>query len=416
MIASHSTTTSFVYTFSLRTVFARSMTLTRPMTFAFLLVPFSAVAQEPVAVGPLEPTRRIGESVATSIDEIVHRGLADGEMAGAVVAVADGDRVLFAKAYGNRQSEPDPVPMTLDTVFDLASLTKPLATACSVMTLVERGKIDLDAAVADYLPEFGRSGKETITVTDLLLHQGGLIPDNALGDYDDGTDVAWEKICGLSLRSPPGEKFAYTDVGFIVLGKLVERVSGRPLDQYARDTLYQPLGLTETRFNPSDELRKRAAATERRGGEWMVGEVHDPRAYRLDGVAGHAGLFSTAADLISLGQMLLGQGTRNGVRVMRPETVRQMSEPREVSRGERTPGWDSRSPYSRNRGDGFSDAAFGHGGFTGTVMWVDPVKDRVFVFLSNRLHPDGKGTVNGLAGEIATLVGNAVPPNTDDSP
>jgi len=370
----------------------------------------------PLEPTPLEPTRQIGESVATSIDEIVNRGLADGEMAGAVVAIADGDGVLFAKAYGDRQSEPDPVPMTLDTLFDLASLTKPLATACSVMTLVERGKIDLDAAAADYLPEFGRSGKEAITVTDLLLHQGGLIPDNALGDYEDGADVAWERICGLSLRSPPGERFAYTDVGFIVLGKLVERVSGQPLDEYARNAIYQPLGMTATGFNPADELRQRAAATERRDGGWMVGEVHDPRAYRLDGVAGHAGLFSTAADLVTVGQMLLGKGTRDGVRVMRAETVEQMSKPRDVSRGQRTLGWDSRSPYSRNRGDAFSDAAFGHGGFTGTVMWVDPVKDRVFVFLSNRLHPDGKGTVNGLAGEIATIVGNAVPASADDSP
>ncbi len=414
VIASRPTTTSCV----------RALSCVHAL--AFLLIPISAAAQESVAVGPLEPTpleptpleptRRIGESVATSIDEIVTRGLADGEMAGAVVAVADGDGVLFAKAYGHRRSEPDPVPMTLDTLFDLASLTKPLATACSVMTLVERGKIDLDAAAADYLPEFGRSGKGAITVTDLLLHQGGLIPDNALGDYDDGADVAWEKICGLGLRSPPGEKFAYTDVGFIVLGKLVERVSGQPLDEYARDVLYQPLGMPTTGFNPADELRQRAAATERRGGAWMAGEVHDPRAYRLSGVAGHAGLFSTAADLIAMGQMLLGKGARDGVRVMRAETVEQMSKPREVSRGQRTLGWDNRSPYSRNRGDAFSDAAFGHGGFTGTVMWVDPVKDRVFVFLSNRLHPDGKGTVNGLAGEIATIVGKAVPQNADDSP
>ncbi|MCG8648974.1 MAG: beta-lactamase family protein, partial [Pirellulales bacterium] len=252
--------------------------------------------------------------------------------------------------------------------------------------------------------EFGKRGKEKITVSDLLLHVGGLIPDNALKDYDDGPQRAWERICDLEPTAPRGEKFTYTDVGFIVLGELVHRVSGQPLDQFAVDNIFRPLGMRETMFNPNEELCRRAAATEQRNGQWMVGQVHDPRAYRLEGVAGHAGLFSTAGDLVKFGQMLLAGGHTESVRILAQNTVTRMTKPRQVPRGTRTFGWDHQSPYSRNRGEAFSPSAFGHGGFTGTVLWIDPDREILFIFLSNRLHPDGKGSVNGLAGKIATIV------------
>ena len=378
--------------------------------------------------GPrLAATRKLPPAACDEIDRLVGEALAQGQMAGAVVVAADRDQYLFVQAYGDRQSEPEPLPMTADTLFDLASLTKPIATACSVMLLVERGEVELAAPVATYLPEFSSRGKDEITVTDLLLHQGGLIPDNALRDYEDGPEVAWEKICDLSLRQPPGEAFVYTDVGFVVLGKLVERLSGQRLDEFAAENLYRPLAMASTGFVPGEALRARAAATERREGRWMVGEVHDPRAYLMGGVAGHAGLFATAEDLVTFGRMLLGEGQIPSVvadpdsdsdsdsdsgrrpRVMQPATVRLMRQPREVSRGQRALGWDVRSPYSSNRGRSLSPSAFGHGGFTGTVFWVDPEKDLVFVFLSNRLHPDGQGSVNGLAGELATRIGRAIP-------
>jgi CubicO group peptidase (beta-lactamase class C family) len=353
----------------------------------------------------LKRTRGVDAETAAGIDRIVEEGLAEGQMAGAVVVAATSTEILFADAYGHRQLEPQPKPMKLDTLFDLASITKPLATACSVMKLVELGEVDLDAPVARYLPEFAPRDKDAVTVTDLLLHQGGLIPDNALSDYEDGPDEAWKRICALKLTQPPGESFVYTDVGFIVLGKLVERVSGQRLDRFAAERLFEPLGMDETGFKPPPELARRAAATERRDGQWMVGEVHDPRAFRLDGIAGHAGLFSTAGDLITFGRMLLGEGVERGTRVLAAETVREMRKPRKISRGRRALGWDVRSPYSSNRGETFSQAAFGHGGFTGTVFWIDPERDLVFVFLSNRLHPDGEGRVNRLAGRIATLLG-----------
>ena len=328
-------------------------------------------------------------------------------MPGAVVVVADRDEILYQQAFGNRQIEPVVEPMTPDTVFDMASLTNPIATATSVMHLVQQGKIDVDRPVADYLPPFGKNGKQEITVAELLLHVGGLIPDNSLRDYQDGTEKAWQRIYDLKPIAPRGEKFAYTDVGFLVLGKLVETISGESLDQYAAKTIFQPLGMTETGYTPAESLRQRAAPTEKRDDQWIRGEVHDPRAWLLDGVAGHAGLFSTAGDLVRYGQMMLGRGERDGVRILDEETFALMTEPREVPRGSRTYGWDHRSPYSSNRGDAFSDSAFGHGGFTGTVMWIDPEKERIFIFLSNRLHPDGKGSVNRLAGKIATEIAKA---------
>ena len=350
-----------------------------------------------------------GQDTSRDIDQIesiVRRGIADGEMPGAVVVVADRHRVLYQQAFGDRQVEPTVEPMTIDTVFDLASLTKPIATATSVMRLVQEGKLDVNQSVAHYLPEFAAQGKESITVGDLLLHVGGLIPDNALSDYEDGPEAAWERICDLKPIAARGEKFAYSDVGFIVLGKLVERVSGTALDRFAADAIFRPLGMLETMFNPDDDLRARAAPTEQRDGQWIKGEVHDPRAHLLGGVAGHAGLFSTAGDLVRYGQAMLAADDHDSATVLDRPTLLLMTKPRNVPRGTRTYGWDHRSPYSSNRGDRLSEAAFGHGGFTGTVMWIDPEKERVFIFLSNRLHPDGKGSINNLAGEIATVVGS----------
>jgi len=341
---------------------------------------------------------------------MVNEGIAEGQMPGAVVVIADRDRILYRRAFGQRQVQPSPEPMTVDTVFDLASLTKPIATATSVMKLIDEGKIDPKRPVADYLPEFGTHGKESITVSDLLLHVGGLIPDNSLRDYRDGVRTSWERICGLKPISARGEKFAYTDVGYIVLGMLVQRVSGQSLDRYAEQQVFAPLGMTETTFNPTASLKRRAAPTEKRDGKWIKGEVHDPRAHLLDGVAGHAGLFSTPDDLTRYGQQLLAIAAgQKSVPFSKP-TFQRMTQPRVVPRGSRTFGWDHRSPYSSNRGESLSDQAFGHGGFTGTAMWIDPGCDRVFIFLSNRLHPDGKGSVNRLAGRIATIVGNSANP------
>jgi CubicO group peptidase (beta-lactamase class C family) len=343
------------------------------------------------------------------IDAVVAEGIASGNMPGCVVLAARQGKIVLLKGYGERSVEPQRTAMTTDTVFDLASLTKPIATATSVMLLVERGRVKLDEPVATYLPEFAANGKGEITVRQLLTHQGGLIADNSIKDFADGHDRAIQRLLNLSLSAEPGSRFIYSDVGFMVLGELVRRVSGQDVHDFSHANIFQPLGLQETGYLPAASLRERAAPTEQRDGRWMQGEVHDPRAYALGGVAGHAGLFSTAEDLAVYAQMLLNGGEYEGVRILAPETVATMLSPQRVPGDAlRGLGWDMKSGYSSNRGETFSPRAVGHGGFTGTALWIDPELELTVIFLSNRLHPDGKGKVNPLAGRIGTIVADAI--------
>ncbi|MGQ9574755.1 MAG: exo-beta-N-acetylmuramidase NamZ domain-containing protein [Thermoguttaceae bacterium] len=359
---------------------------------------------------PLVRPEQAGMDAATlaRIDAVVEEGLQARNMPGCVVAIGRHGKLVLWKAYGSRQLLPQPVPMTTDTLFDLASLTKPVATATSLMLLIQAGKLRLEDRVAAYLPEFGQNGKQQITVLQLLTHQSGLVADNPLADYQDGPARAWQRLCGLKPLAEPGSKFIYSDVGYIVLGELVERVSGQRLAEFAQENIFQPLGMTQTGFQPDAERRQRAAPTENRDGKWICGEVHDPRAHLLGGVAGHAGLFSTAGDLAVFAQMMLGRGQYGGVRILAPETVELMTRPLSVPGGLRGLGWDIRTPLSTNRSERFSSRAFGHGGFTGTVLWIDPEHDLFVIFLSNRLHPDGKGAVNRLAKRIGTLAVEAI--------
>jgi uncharacterized protein YbbC (DUF1343 family) len=331
-----------------------------------------------------------------------------------VVLVGRRAGIVFERAYGNRSIEPKPLPMTTDTVFDMASLTKPMATATSVMILVERGQLRLQDKVAKFFPEFATNGKENVTIEQLLVHSAGLIPDNALEDYDDGWESAKPKICELEPLAEPGTKFRYSDVGFVLLGKIIESVTGKAVNEFAEEEILTRLGMTETGYLPSDELKARAATTEKRDGEWLVGEVHDPRAAKMGGVAGHAGLFSTAEDIAVYAQMMLERGRYGDKQILGAATVDEMIRPRNIDGQQRALGWDHQSAYSRNRGELMSKRAFGHGGFTGTAMWIDPELDLYVIFLSNRLHPDGKGEVNDLAGRIATIACAAILPSSSD--
>ncbi len=342
------------------------------------------------------------------IDQAVERSMDDGNMAGCVVLVGRKVGIVCEKAYGYRSIEPEKEVMTIDTVFDMASLTKPVATAMSIMLLVERGKLKLDDQVTKYIPEFAKHGKEDITVEQLLVHSSGLIPDNPLADYEKGWASAATKINDLKLLSMPGKAFKYSDVNFILLGKIVETVSGKPVDQFAKEEIYEKLGMDESGYLPADELKKRAASTEKNGDSFFKGDVHDPRAAKMGGVAGHAGLFSTAHDMAIYATMMLHEGSYNEVQILKAETFKDMTASREVGSNKRGLGWDKRSVYSRNRGRSMSDQAFGHGGFTGTAMWIDPGLDLYVIFLSNRLHPDGVGEVNSLAGRIGAFACAAV--------
>ncbi len=374
-----------------------------------LVLAGTALALVPAYVGAKPLTRcspkEAGFDAAhlARIDGLVAEQIAKKRLPGCVVMVGRRGAIAFAKAYGHRRMQPSPEKMTLDTVFDMASLTKPMATATSIMLLVERGLVRLRDPVVEYLPEFAPHGKDAITIEDLLTHQGGLVPDNALGDYQHGVDEAWQRIWRLKLSYPVGEKFVYTDVGFLVLGQVVERVTGQSVAEFAAENVYRPLGMNETGYLPGETLRARAATTEQRDGEWLRGVVHDPRAALLEGIAGHAGLFSTANDLALYANMMLSRGKVGETQIFSPHTVAEMTRGRDVAGHRRGLGWDMRSKYSSNRGELLSQRAFGHGGFTGTAMWIDPELDLFVIFLSNRVHPDGKGSVNALAGRIGTV-------------
>lgn len=342
------------------------------------------------------------------IDAAVADEIAAKRLPGCVVLIGRQGQIAFLKAYGQKQLEPEPVPMTVDTVFDLASITKPVATATSVMILVEQGKLQIRDKVSQHIPEFARNGKDKITVLQLLTHQSGLIADNAIADFKDGPDQALERIYALKPQFEPGAKFIYSDVGFIVLGELVRRISGKNVHEFSQEHVFRPLGMSETGYLPGAELRARAALTEKRDDHWMQGEVHDPRAWLLGGIAGHAGLFSTAADLAVYAQMIVNRGSFAGVRILSPRTVELMTEPVAVPSGYRALGWDVQTAYSINRGELMSAAAVGHGGFTGTGLWVDPELDLFVIFLSNRVHPHGKGLVNPLIGRIGTIAAAAI--------
>lgn len=355
-------------------------------------------------------------SALAAIDDAVEEGIRQKKLPGAVVLVARQGKIVHLKAYGDAEVLPDRVPMTVDRVFDLASLTKPLATGLAVTRLIEEGKLSLDDPVAKHWPEFAAEGKEAITIRHLATHQGGLIADNSLRDYDGTREDAYARIAALNPTAKPGEKFVYSDVGAIVLGHLVERISGKRIDEYVAETFYRPLGLSATGYLPSEELRKRAVPTERRNDAWMRGEVHDPRAYAMGGVAGHAGLFSTAEDLAVLAQALLNEGAHDGTHILKPESVALMTQAYETPRGVRGLLWDKDSPYSSNRGSRLSPSSVGHGGFTGTAFWIDPQRDLTVIFLSSRLHPTGEGSVNPLAGRIADIAVESLEPTDKSQP
>ncbi len=389
---------------------------------------------------PALPTKRVAglrktnpASVAVSaqkleaIDGEVEREIKQHHLPGAVVLVARNGGVVWRKAYGARAVEPAREPMTADTIFDVASLTKVVATATSIMILVERGKIRLNDPLSTYIPEIKGEGRERITLELLLTHRAGYAPDFDLKDRWRGYDEAIKRLIREPLRNPPGAKFVYSDINYIALGEVVHRASGLTLDQFALRNIFIPLGMRHTGFRPKAKLRARIAPTEKRRGQlsylgdkpqgseadadkWLRGEVHDPTSYRMGGVAGHAGLFSTADDLAIYCQMILNGGQYRGVRILGPLTVAEMTRPRLVSEGgwTRGLGWDINTSFSTNRGDFFPLGSFGHTGFTGTSLWIDPASKMFVVFLSNRVHPDGKGDVASLRGRVASIAAGAV--------
>ncbi len=347
------------------------------------------------------------------IKEGVEDAIEKKKIPGAVVLVLNQGKVVYKQAFGNKSVDPITEPMTTDTIFDLASLTKPIATGTSIFKLVEAGKLRLSDKVKLHLPELTSPAWETITLEHLLTHTSGLPAGNASSDYKEGVTQAIKKINELKLLAPPGERFTYSDIGFIMLGEIVERASGKPLDQFSRDQIFLPLGMKETSYNPSDTLKPRIAPTQKEKDGMLRGVVHDPRARLLKGVAGHAGLFSTADDLALYANMILNPDNSKG---LSHASIRTMTQARAVPNGWRTFSWDCDTAFSSNRGELFpKGSTFGHTGFTGTSIWFDPASQTAVIFLSNRVHPEGKGDATPVRNKVATIVASALdgkPPTT----
>ena len=386
---------------------------------------FAAIA---LAVHAEAPAARILESAAQidperfdRIDQRVESAIRDGDLPGAVVLVWHRGETVYRKAFGDRSVTPVSETMTPDTIFDLASLTKVVATAPAVMMLVEDGLVRLRDPVARYIPGFDRHDKAQITIEHLLTHMSGLRPDFPLEQEFEGSATAVTLAIDERPVDPPDTRFVYSDINFIVLAEIVTRISGEPFDQFVARRLFEPLGMGDTGFRPARDEIARIAPTEScrplgwpcgdaTGASMLRGTVHDPTARRMGGVAGHAGLFGTADDLARFGAMFLGGGALDNVRVLAPLTVARMTRPATPPgmADRRGLGWDISSRYSSNRGDLFSTDSYGHTGFTGTSIWIDAATQTVVIFLSSRVHPDGTGDVVALRGRVATLAAAAV--------
>ena len=340
----------------------------------------------------------------TAMDAAIVEAIADGKCPGGVLWVEQGGR-SYHKPFGKRAVVPADEVMTEDTIFDAASLTKVVACTPAVMLLVERGQLGLEDRVAKHIPEFTGGGKEEVTIRQLITHVSGLRPDISLKPDWTGHDEAMKLACDEKLASKPGEKLVYSDTGPILLGEIVRRISGKPLDQFLQGELYGPLGMKDTGFNPPKEKLERVAPTEVENGVPVRGVVHDPRARRMGGVAGHAGLFITASDLARYAKMLLNLGELDGVRIFKPETVKLMTSVQTPSNvtGRRGIGWDIDSSFSGPRGEKFPLGSYGHTGWTGTSIWIDPFSKTFVIFLSNRNHPTEKGNVLALRKKLGTL-------------
>jgi uncharacterized protein YbbC (DUF1343 family)/CubicO group peptidase (beta-lactamase class C family) len=370
------------------------------------------LAIAPTADAAADAKHPVAAARMGAVDAVIERAMHDGAIPGAVLLIGHDGQVIYRKAYGERALEPRREPMTLDTIFDLASLTKVIVTTPAVMQLVEQGKVRLNDPVAKYLPEFAQNGKEDITVRQLLTHYSGLAPDLDLKTAWEGKETAYRMAFAETPQDAPGSKFSYSDINFIVLGALVERVSGETLDEYAARHIFQPLKMARTRFLPPLDRRagwiEKIAPTQYDENEHMLrGLVHDPTARRMGGVAGQAGLFSTGDDLAKFAQALLNGGGG----ILSALSVEKMTRPEQppsapVLRGF---GWDIDSPFSSNRGDLLPVGGYGHTGFTGTSTWIDPTTQTYIILLTNAVHPRGKANAIALRSKVATAVAAALP-------
>ena len=326
---------------------------------------------------------------------------------GGVLAVGHQGVLVYLHPFGRLTYDADAPAVTADTLYDLASLTKVVATTTMAMILVDEGRLDLDAPVQKFLPGFQGPGKEAVTVRHLLTHSSGLDATAPLYKELRGRAAFVERIEKMDLVYPPGSRSVYSDLGIILLGEILERVAGRPLDVFARERIFEPLGMHDTIFRPPAELRPRIAPTENDPwrGRVVRGEVHDENAFAMGGIAPHAGLFSTAGDLARFAQMLLNGGILDGRRIVSRETVELFTRKAEIPGTDRALGWDTKSAEGSSAGTLFSPRSFGHTGFTGTSIWIDPDRQLFVILLTNRVYPTRE---NQLIREARPAVADAV--------
>ncbi len=378
-----------------------------PFTFT-LLVALLCSACRQLPQGPLPQTDFPAEKLR-AIDQAIAQAIQDKRCPGGVLWV-EHDQAVYHRAYGDRALVPAVEPMTEDTIFDAASLTKVVACTPAIMLLYERGLLQLDDPVCKFIPEFTGDGKETVTIRHLLTHTSGLRPDIETRTDWTGQATAISKACAEKLQSPPGTALVYSDINFFLLGEIVQRVAKTPLETFVQNEVYRPLGMLDTGYLPPASKWNRVAPTEVVNGKPYRGVVHDPTARHMGGVAGHAGLFITAHDLSRYARMLLNQGSLEGTHIFKPATVQLMTSvqtPAAIS-ARRGLGWDIDSNYSGPRGALFPLGSYGHTGWTGTSLWIDPFSRTFVIFLSNRNHPTESGNVGPLRNRLGTLAAEAV--------
>ncbi|MGQ9619023.1 MAG: glycoside hydrolase family 3 N-terminal domain-containing protein [Candidatus Aminicenantia bacterium] len=339
---------------------------------------------KPLSADEESSTRELIDNVS----RIINDSIKDGAFPGGAIAIGKGGKLIMLKGFGKLSYEKNSSEVNPETIYDLASLTKVVVTTTACMKLYEKGELKLNSKVSSYIPEFGKKGKENITVWHLLTHSSGLPAYRRYFLETKGKENILKRICDEELEYEPGTKSVYSDLGFILLGVIVEKVSGENLENYIKKVLFEPLGMKNTMFNPPDRLKARIAPTE--DDPWrkriVKGEVHDENAYAMGGVSGHAGLFSTTEDLAKFCQLLLNGGIYGGKRILKRSTIEYFTRKAEILESTRALGWDTPSKEGSTAGKFVSTKAFGHTGFTGTSIWIDPEKEIFVVLLTNRVH------------------------------
>jgi serine-type D-Ala-D-Ala carboxypeptidase len=371
-------------------------------TAAALLLSAAVASAGDFPAAPAERTKRI--------DTLLENAIAQGLVAGGVVLIGERQGVLFEKAYGKNSSSIIAPPMEVDTIFDLASLTKVVATTPAILKLAEQGRLSLVDPVVRWFPEFAGKGKDDLLIFNLLTHTSGL--DDFPIPAQDPLRYAVERAAGEKAKGEIGNRFHYADINFILLGEMVRRITGVGLDRYAAASFFTPLRMKDTAFCPGGDKVPRCAVTVGEDNAHLVGLVQDFHARRLGGVAGHAGVFSTARDLARFCRMILNEGELEGVRILSERAVRQMTAPYFARSGNviRGLGWDIASPYSSPRGNGFSETSFGHTGYSGSSIWIDPAANIFVILLTSRLDYKNTKEFRQLRSDLSTLAAELFSP------